>query len=377
MKKNKLIHPLLGLILLLVVLSCGKTVEHGQTQSQQLPPDPGITLYSFSSRFGHFTLKRYQDNAAPVQDTTPPGSSQPPAPPPPPGSSQPPAPPVVTPPAPPVSTPPPPPPSLLDTAVTRTDTPAVPLPQVPVNSCSYAPTYGDSIIFPQPNNGQDYIVLPVNSPGTGKYFSWPIGMVLDSITGAINLTKSETGMRYYIGFIKSGTTDTCLNQLIVGGAAYMDSVYVLDNGATKAYPYYDANPYMPPVCNGTGPGSGCTFDVTGSAAGQKVIVDKNTGVIDLKKTLNGTGLLSLGGAFGLLPQDGQSITTRIYYRLNDPSNNALQHIDVQIAYFAQKSLLGVGLLGSITGALDSILSGNVISTSVNPRPPLLVIVRHN
>src|ERR1700761_8467830 len=74
--------------------------------------------------------------------------------------------------------------------------PTVPLPQVPLNGCSFAPTYGDTIIFPQPTNGQDYVVLPVNNPGPGKYLSWPGGMVIDSLTGAIDVTKSQTGQRY-------------------------------------------------------------------------------------------------------------------------------------------------------------------------------------
>ena len=81
-----------------------------------------------------------------------------------------------------------------------------------------SPIYGDSIIYPQPTSGSDYIFRPVNNPGTGKYFSWPIGMVIDSVSGAIDVTKSQTGQRYDIGFIKSGTTDTCLSQLIIGGA---------------------------------------------------------------------------------------------------------------------------------------------------------------
>ena len=34
---------------------------------------------------------------------------------------------------------------------------------------------------------------------------------MDSKTGAIDLTKSETGQRYSIGFVKSGTTDVPAN----------------------------------------------------------------------------------------------------------------------------------------------------------------------
>ena len=258
--------------------------------------------------------------------------------------------------------------------VVKTDTASAkqtPFPQAPVTGCSYDPSYGDSIIFPQPVTNTDYIVSPVNNPPAGKYYAWPVGMVIDSVTGAIDVTQSQTGMRYAIGFVKSGSTDTCLSTLIIGGVDYMDSVYVLASGATTAAPYYDANPYLPSVCNGSG--NGCTFDVTGSAARQKVIVNNSTGVIDLAKTLNGTTLL--GGAFGLLPINGQTITTTIYYKLNDASNNALQHIDVQIAYYNSKSLINIGLVNNVLNRLDNILSGNIISLSANPRPPLIIIVR--
>ncbi|HXB08836.1 MAG TPA: hypothetical protein VNW04_17035 [Puia sp.] len=249
-------------------------------------------------------------------------------------------------------------------------TPAVP--PVPTGpSCPILPIYGDTLVFPQPSGG-DYIINPVNNPGPGKYFSWPVGMVLDQNTGAIDATLSQTGMRYIMGYVRQGTHDTCLSQLILGGASYYDSVYVFANGVTTAPPYFEANPYLPSVCaNG-----GCTFDVTGSAKAQKVIVDKNTGVIDLQKTLNGT-LLGLGGAFGLIPVNGQSLVTTITYKINYGSNNALQQIQVQLVYYDSKSLISGGLLGGIVNALDNVLSGNVISTSASPRPPLVIMTRRN
>ncbi len=252
--------------------------------------------------------------------------------------------------------------------------PLAPYPQAPLTGCTNDPNYGDSIIFPQPTTGQDYIVSPANNPGPGKYLSWPGGMVLDSVTGAIDLTKSQTGQRYDIGFIKSGTTDTCLTQLIIGGADYMDSIYVLSQNATQAVPYFDANPNLASICGGTGNGGpSCSFDVTGSAAGVKVIVNPQTGVIDLQKTLNGTGLL--GGAFGLLPVNGQTISATIYYKLNDASNFALQHIQVTIAYYDSKSNMTSGLIDNIVGKLDNALNGNLLILGGNPRPPLIVIVR--
>jgi hypothetical protein len=92
--------------------------------------------------------------------------------------------------------------------------------------------------------------------------------------------------------------------------------------------------------------------------------------------VNGTGLL--GGAFGILPVNGQTITTTIYYKIgDDPSNNALQNISVQLVYYDDTQLINIGLLNTVITKLDNLTSGNEISTSTNPRPPLVVIVRHN
>jgi hypothetical protein len=242
-------------------------------------------------------------------------------------------------------------------------------PQAP--SCPSLPIYGDSLIFPQPTNGPDYVLNPVNNPGAGKYFAWPAGLILDQNTGAIDLTQSQTGMRYVLGFVPNGTTDTCLSTLIVGGAAYYDSVYVIADGQTTSSPYFEANPYLPNPClNG-----GCTFDVNGAAAAQKVIVNTTTGVIDLQKTLNGTGLL--GGAFGLLPQNGSWIPVTIYYKLNDGSNQALQNITVKIQYYDSKSSISAGVLGGIINQVNDLLSGNIISNAASPRPPLIIITRRD
>lgn len=249
--------------------------------------------------------------------------------------------------------------------------PKAPFPQAPLNACLLAPIYGDTIIYPQPTSGSDYIMNVVNSPGAGKYLSWPVGMVIDSVSGAIDVTASQTGLQYAVGFVKNGTTDTCLQTLVIGGASYEDSVYYIAEGQTNAFPYFEANPNLINTC---ATGNGCSFDVTGSAAKIGVAVNTSTGVINLQQTLNG-GLLGLGGAFGLLPQNGSTVTATIYYKLNDPSNFALQNIQVQLVYYDQATLINSGLLSTVLLKLDNLLSGHLIDNSANPRPPLVVIVR--
>jgi len=246
----------------------------------------------------------------------------------------------------------------------------VPYPANPVPECGNAPDYGDSIVFTQPANSSDYYVYPQNNQGIdGTYLAWPSGLNLNSKTGAIDLTKSETGQRYEVAFVRNGTTDTCMSQLIVAGAAYMDSVYVLAVSYTTAKPYFNANPYGPPVCQGT-QGKGCQFDYNNYAHNQGIEIDQNTGFINLQKTMKNS-------LFGLIPINGTTVMTTIYYKLNDNSNYAPQKIQLQLMFYNHKSDIPSSLLSNVTNKLLNTLSNLLISTTPSTRPPIIIITRYN
>ncbi|MDO6432813.1 hypothetical protein Q4E93_19555 [Flavitalea sp. BT771] len=246
-------------------------------------------------------------------------------------------------------------------------------PAHPLTGCFPAPLYGDSVIYPQPTGGADNIVSLVNDPGPGHYFSWPAGLSLNQHTGAINISKSETGQRYAIGYVKDGTHDTCLSTLIIGGADYMDSVYVLGNGATIAVPYFDANAYQASDCSGPGNSGHCSFDVNGSATSQNIFIDKFSGEINLDKTLNGDA--NTPGAFGSAPVNGATVDAVITYSLKKHSNSAPQSIHVSLRYYDSMSQVDPAIMAVIQMRMINIMSGNLLSYSYNPRPPLIVIVR--
>jgi len=250
------------------------------------------------------------------------------------------------------------------------NTPMLPYPVKPAPECNNAPNYGDSIAYPQPTSSSDYYVYPVNNQGVqGTYLAWPGGLVLDPQTGSINMTKSQTGQRYDIAFVKSGTTDTCMSQMIVAGGAYMDSVYVLANSAQTAKPYFNANPFGPAVCVGN-QGQGCQFDYNNQAKNQGIEIDQNTGFIDLQKTMRKS-------PFGLLPINGTTVYTTINYKLNDNSNFAPQSIQLQMVYYNHLSDVPSGLLSSVTNKLLNVLSYLLIDKKASSRPPLIIIVRSN
>ena len=232
-------------------------------------------------------------------------------------------------------------------------------------NCPYAPDYGDTLICSPKGNGQDVIVSPINNPGAGKFLTWPMGMMIDSITGAINISQSEPGLRYMIGFIKQGTTDTCLTPLIISGMSYLDSVFVLSAGEKTSIPYFNANSYLNTVCAS----GNCEFDIKGKAAKDNVVVNTSTGVIDLQKTLD-------QGAFGTFPENGDVVETTIRYRINDGCSDKEQKIKVKLMYFTNKSQIDVALINEVLSKQASIRSGNT-NSSYKPRPPLIIITRYN
>lgn len=241
----------------------------------------------------------------------------------------------------------------------------------PPSGCPVLSLYGDTLLFPQPTAGDD-IVLPVNSHGPGNYFSWPAGMVLNQTTGAINLSQSQSGMRYAIAFVPAGTTDTCISQVIIAGAAYMDSLYVMDNGDTLAAPYFNANGQLWNVCSTPG---ACSFDYNGNAAKKGIVVDAATGAIQITPTIHGKG--SMKGLFGSVPKNGSTAVVKIDYKLNDGSNNAPQQIMVKVEYYDNIASVPPGQLNIMAAQTFNAENDRLINLSRNPRPPVIIIVRRN
>lgn len=239
--------------------------------------------------------------------------------------------------------------------------------------CPEGPKYKDTLIYNESKNGKDFIVKPINNPGLGKYYSWPQGMSLDSLTGSINVSQSETGLMYRIGFVRTGSRDTCIQTLRLAGASYIDSIYNLSKNQTLAIPYFDANPQIKSICtvspddddDDDHDGNGyCEF----SSSNTKVKVKSISGTIDLKQTL-------AYGAFGSNPVNGKAIKVSVYYKLNDKSNKTLQQMDVQIVYYETRSKIPQSVIDYVSQKRSDIMSQNLITPMGNPRPPLIIITR--
>ncbi|TRX59083.1 hypothetical protein FNH22_11190 [Fulvivirga sp. M361] len=87
------------------------------------------------------------------------------------------------------------------------------------------------------------------------------------------------------------------------------------------------------------------------------------------------------GTFGAIPVSGTVKSVRLYYRINDASNGALDFIDLDLYYYDSLSQVPASLIAETTGKNGALLrrrnpiqQKNRQMARYKPRPPALVIV---
>lgn len=240
----------------------------------------------------------------------------------------------------------------------------------------YDISYGDSIFYVRTQAG-DYFINPLESRSNGEYFGYPEGIEIDSKTGTINVSKSETGLRYLISFVDATTGDTCSTVILISGINYYDKIYNLSNNDTLALPVYNASPSRNiPLNSSFDEGNGCN--------GVGVSVNVNSAVINLAQTIR-------NGVFGVTPSNGAQKEVELKYRVNDGSNKTLNSLKVKLYYFNTAADITPDLVqllqdrqGTVFGAnfqfnsSYEFLSGTAGSGTAKgvarPRPPCIFIV---
>ncbi|MBL7729593.1 MAG: hypothetical protein JNM88_00325 [Chitinophagaceae bacterium] len=231
---------------------------------------------------------------------------------------------------------------------------------------AYKLSYGDSILYMKPGGGS--IVFPTTHRD-GQYSGFPDGIEIDDATGAIDLEKSETGLRYRITHTATdGTVTTTM--VVLSGITFRDHFYNLASGDSIALPVYNAeNSRVLPL-------SGSTFDEGNVANGGGCSVRTDNGKINLKETIR-------NGVFGFPPRNDAQETFEIKYRINDASGKSLNKLKVLLYWYNtvadvpqyvwdilnDRTTQGVFLKGGdpATGRPGQV---------AKPRPPCVIIVDH-
>lgn len=230
--------------------------------------------------------------------------------------------------------------------------------------------YGDSILFLH-NHAGDHIQFPTqNIPG--RYFSFPEGLQLNSITGEINVTQSESGLRYKVYLIPEGRNDTLSTTVLVSGINYFDKIYNLSMHDTIAPAIYNGS------ISRTIPG-GSQFDVGNGCNALGCNVQTLNGSINLKQTIrNGV----FGGSY--IPQNGTSKEFDLIYKINDASDKSTNKIRIKLYYYNTAADMDQSLvdllndrIGTVFGTIPAGTSaGSAAARIARPRPPCIIIVGH-
>jgi hypothetical protein len=191
------------------------------------------------------------------------------------------------------------------------------------SDASLSPSYGDSILYVQGAGRSAYLFKPVNTLQNGVFVSWPKGLTIDPATGEIDVLRSEPGARYNVGFINAATGDTAYRQVTLAGITYPDGIYDLSTSNTSLQPYFNADASAPGAANSV-------FDEEGIAGGRNLVVNTQTGAIDLKASVE-------QGLFGSHPRNGDSREIPVYYRLNDQSRMSLLKTNITVYYYNRYS----------------------------------------
>ena len=213
----------------------------------------------------------------------------------------------------------------------------------------YQLSYGDSILYLR-NQATDYVVFPTEQRA-GQYFGFPDGLEIDQATGAINVSKSESGLRYRITYV-SPQGDSSRAMIVISGINFLDKFHHLSLGDSIAFPIYNAN------IDRVLPVNGSNFDEGNAANSGGCSVRTVNGQINLSQTVR-------NGVFGAVPQNNANQEFDIYYRLNDNSDKALNKIRVKIYYYNTMNDVAPDLLQTLQ---DRSNDGVFLGTSYQPIP---------
>ncbi|MDB5252336.1 MAG: hypothetical protein JWP27_1505 [Flaviaesturariibacter sp.] len=239
------------------------------------------------------------------------------------------------------------------------------------NDSSMKPlAYADSVLYRTAGSG-DVFAKPLNEQA-GSYTVFPEdGLDIDASSGAINVSRSESGLRYRVTYhAPSGQTSS--TSVVISGVNYPDKYYRLSANDSLCRPVYNAD-----AARALPAGS---FDDGGTANSGGCSIRTSNGIINLAQSIR-------NGLFGAVPQNDVRKEVEINYRIADKSNSASNSIKVKLYYYETEADVPEDLKQTIRDHEAQLLATFASVPPANdatgrvarlqkPRPPCVVIIAH-
>lgn len=244
---------------------------------------------------------------------------------------------------------------------------------------TYELTYGTSVIYPQ---GGDQLVFPVNPVNVkGEFSSFPDGLELDEETGGIDVSDSESGLRYRVTFTPDNGGTASTTTVLIAGINYLDNFHFLGSNDTISRVMYNGS------VNGAVPVSAgkTVFDVDLGCTNEGIAINRNDGTINLAQTIR-------NGFFGKHPDNDKREEFELEYMIDDNSKRKRQEIKIKLYYYNTINDVPADLRQLLKDREGSIIQedgsavpyNSTVSTAIaglqadqgkaRPRPPCIFII---
>lgn len=213
--------------------------------------------------------------------------------------------------------------------------------------------YQQQIVAP----GQvDFLLARVNGEraNSGKFYATPAGLAISDTNGSVDVGASESGIEYTVFYESEDGTTLCQTTLTISGINYEDTrIDFTSEEAIVAPVFVNEEQQQAPAG---------TYDIDGAASELNLSINRETGEINLKETLQTIA----GQEFdGDLPS-GFTRKFTISYRL--PAQEFESSIEVQLFWYANEDDISDELLEILVG------KGVPINGKIEKRPPYILTV---
>ena len=207
-------------------------------------------------------------------------------------------------------------------------------PEVTPQTCVFK--YPKEVYIPQEvaDIKKDQIGVPVFGDGTeidGTFSVEPPGLDIDPKTGIFSVNGSESGIKYTVTYISNDRVTSCNASLIISGIDYLDAIVDVSSPETSVvFPILDAQINSRPPIG--------FYDLDGSASQQNLVIDRETGAIDLRATLQQIDKTEFNGdgKEPAIPSSSFSRKYTIKYTFDRDDEPLISSLDVVIYWFLKE-----------------------------------------
>jgi hypothetical protein len=164
----------------------------------------------------------------------------------------------------------------------------------------------------------------------GTFTVKPSGLDIDPLTGIFSVNGSASGIEYTVTYTSKDGNTSCETSVIISGIDYLDAIVDVSSPETST-----VRPILDALIDSQAPTGDGFYDVDGSARQSNLAIDPNTGVIDLRTTLQQIDLREFGGngQEPVIPSEQFSRKYTIKYSFNKDDADLVSSVEIVIYWF--------------------------------------------